>query len=179
MKLNLAAIFLDLGDTIMDESTEIKDTEGTTQSAELFPGMADALRQLKTEGYRLALVADSRPNTPPNVLKQHGLLDLFEYLAISEVVGSSKPDGQIFLAALNHLNIPENDYPRVMMVGNNLEREAPVRWQRYVIVFQGNDNIVLLDIVQIQRRIPGVNIGRVKYEKLRLALHTGRSSGRG
>ncbi|MBM4461553.1 MAG: HAD family hydrolase [Chloroflexi bacterium] len=126
----LAAIFLDLGDTIMDEATEVKDAAGTTLRAELIPGIADALRGFRAAGHRLALVADSRPNTPPNVLRQHGLLDLFETLAISEVVGAAagvasidKPDPRIFRAALDALGIPESDHGRVVMVGNNLERD--------------------------------------------------------
>ena len=124
------SLLFDLGDTIMDEGTEIKDAGGTTLAAELIPGMADALRGFKAAGHRLALVADARPDTPPNVLRQHGLLDLFETLAISEVVGAAagvasidKPDPRIFRAALDALGIPEADYGRVVMVGNNLERD--------------------------------------------------------
>ena len=123
-------LFFDLGDTIMNEGTEIKDVEGTTVAAELIPGMADALRGFKAAGHRLALVADSRPNTPINVLRQHGLLELFDCLAISEVVGAQagvtsieKPDPRIFQVALDALNIPEDAYHRVVMVGNNLERD--------------------------------------------------------
>jgi putative hydrolase of the HAD superfamily len=130
MSHRLAALFFDLGDTIMDEATEIKDAGGTTLAAELIPGMADALRGFKAAGYRLALVADARPNTPSNVLRQHGLLDLFETLAISEIAGAAagvasidKPDPRIFRAALDALGIPESDYGRVVMVGNNLERD--------------------------------------------------------
>lgn len=138
MSRHIAALLFDLGDTIMDEGTEIKDAAGTTVAADLIPGMAEALRRLKAAGYRLALVADSRPNTPRNVLRQHGLLDLFEYLAISEVVGAAagvasmpgttghtidKPDPRIFRAALDALGISERDYGRVVMVGNNLERD--------------------------------------------------------
>lgn len=130
MNDSIAAILLDLGDTIMDEGTEIKEADGTTVAAELIPGMAEALRGFKAAGHRLALVADSRPHTPPNVLRQHGLLDLFEYLAISEVVGAAagvptidKPDPRIFRAALDALGIPEADYGRVVMIGNNLERD--------------------------------------------------------
>ncbi len=44
-------------------------------------------------------------------------------LAISEIVGVSKPDPGIFRAALDALGIPEADYGRVVMVGNNLERD--------------------------------------------------------
>jgi putative hydrolase of the HAD superfamily len=123
-------LLLDLGDTVMDEGTEIKAAGGTTLRAELIPGMADALAGFKAAGHRLALVADARPDTPPNVLRQHGILDLFETLAISEVVGAAagvasvdKPDPRIFRAALDALGIPESDYGRVVMVGNNLERD--------------------------------------------------------
>ena len=107
----------------MDEATEVKDSEGTTQQAELIPGMAEALRGFKGQGHRLALVADSRPGTPPNVLRQHGLYELFECLAISEVAGAAKPDPRIFRVALDALGIPESDYGRVVMVGNHLERD--------------------------------------------------------
>jgi len=121
--VRLAALLFDLGDTIILEETEVKDAEGTTLRAELAPGMAEALRSFKAAGYRLALVADSRPRTPENVLSQHGLRELFEVLAISEIVGVSKPDPGLFRTALNALAIPEADYGRVVMVGNNLERD--------------------------------------------------------
>jgi putative hydrolase of the HAD superfamily len=121
---HLAALFFDLGDTLIIEASEVKNAEETTLFANLIPGMAEALRNFKTQGHRLALVADSRPDTPPNVLRQHNLLDLFETLAISEVVGASKPDPLIFRVALDALNIEPKDYGRVVMVGNNLERDV-------------------------------------------------------
>ena len=119
----LRALLFDLGDTIMIEESEVKDAEGTTQSAELIPGVVQALRGFVARGHRLALVADSRPHTPPNVLRQHNVLALFEYLAISENVGVEKPDPRIFLAALDALEIAPADYDRVVMVGNNLARD--------------------------------------------------------
>ena len=121
--LKLLAVCFDLGDTIMDEATEIKDATGTTLEAQLIPGMAELLHDLARRGVRLALVADSRPNTPPNVLRQHGLLELFEALAISEVVDAIKPDPRIFEVALNALRVPRESYSRVAMVGNHLERD--------------------------------------------------------
>jgi FMN phosphatase YigB (HAD superfamily) len=108
----------------MIEESEIKDAEGTTLHADLIPGMARALRHFRALGFPLALVADSRPNTPVNVLRQHCLLDLFDTLAISEVIGASKPEPLIFRAALDALHIPHRDYGRVVMVGNNLERDV-------------------------------------------------------
>ena len=123
MSLYLSALLFDLGDTIMLEETEIKDDQGTTLRAELVPGMAQALRRLKAQGHRLALVADTRPDTPANVLRQHGLYDVFDAFAISEVVGASKPDPRILHAALDALGIAARDYGRVVMMGNNLERD--------------------------------------------------------
>jgi hypothetical protein len=58
-----------------------------------------------------------------NVLRQHGLYDLFEHLSVSEAVGAEKPDPAIFRHALEAMGIPERDYARVLMVGNNLERD--------------------------------------------------------
>ena len=120
----IIALLFDLGDTLMVEESEVKDAGGTTLRADLIPGMAEALRWFKAQGYGLALVADSRPNTPLNVLRQHGLYPLFDCLAISEVVGVEKPAGSIFRVALEALGIPESDYGRVAMVGNNLERDV-------------------------------------------------------
>lgn len=122
--MHITAIFFDLGDTLMDEGTEEKDAAGTTLRADLIPGAAQMLRLLKQRGHRLALVADSRPQTPPNVLRQHGIIDLFEHLSISEVVGASKPEQAIFLDALDQLAIPPAQYGSVVMVGNNLERDV-------------------------------------------------------
>ena len=121
---HLAALLFDLGDTLMIEESEVKDEQGITLRADLLPGAAEALRLFHQRGYKLALVADSRPQTPPNVLRQHNLLQLFDYLAISEVVGASKPDPPIFLRALDALGIPPSRYGSVVMVGNHLERDV-------------------------------------------------------
>ena len=117
------ALLFDLGDTLMIEESEVKDTEETTLRADLIPGAAEALRRFKEQGHALALVADARPDTPVNVLRQHSLYDLFDHLAISEVVGAEKPDAPIFQDALEALGISKSDYGCVAMVGNNLERD--------------------------------------------------------
>ncbi len=123
MGAGLIALFFDLGDTIMDEGTEVKDAQATTLHADLIPGMGDALRWCKAQVGRLALVADTRPGTARNVLAQHGLTALFDYLAISETVGVEKPDPLLFQVALDALQIAPSDYAHVAMIGNNLERD--------------------------------------------------------
>ena len=121
--MKLAVILFDLGDVIMQETTEIKDTERNTLRAELVDGMGDALRELKLRGYKLGLVADTRPKTAWNVLHQHNLYALFDTLAISEQVGCEKPYPRIFRYALDALRIAPQDYSHVVMVGNNLARD--------------------------------------------------------
>ena len=120
---HLRALLFDLGDTLMQEQTEVKDETETTQRAELFPGIASALRQLRRDGYPLGLVADTRPGTYRNVLRQHGLWELFTAFAISEELGTCKPDRRMFLHALQCLQVPEADHGAVVMVGNNLARD--------------------------------------------------------
>src|SRR5205823_15072153 len=95
----LKAVLFDLGDVIMREETEQK-VDGVTQRAELVPGMADLLRDLKGEGKRLGLVADTREGTYLNVLRQHALYDLFDAFAISDLLGAEKPDRRMFAHAL-------------------------------------------------------------------------------
>ncbi|MDP9374185.1 MAG: HAD hydrolase-like protein, partial [Chloroflexota bacterium] len=88
---HLAAILFDLGDVIMREETEDK-IDGVTQRADLVPGMAGLLRELRGAGKPLGLVADTRAGTYRNVLGRHGLLDLFDAFAISELLDVEKPD---------------------------------------------------------------------------------------
>jgi HAD superfamily hydrolase (TIGR01549 family) len=123
MERSILAICLDSGDTLVDEGTEIKDAAGVTQSAELIPGAAEMVQALKARGYRLALVADGPAGTFTNALGPRGLLALFDALAISGQVGVEKPDARIFRHALDSLGIAPRDYGRVLMVGNNLERD--------------------------------------------------------
>ena len=118
------AIFFDFGDTLADEATEVKDATETTLRAELIPGAAELLRELKRRGVPLALVADGRPGTYRNVLRQHDVYRLFDAFAISEEVGVEKPDARMFEHALLQLGITPPEYGRVLMVGNNLARDV-------------------------------------------------------
>jgi FMN phosphatase YigB (HAD superfamily) len=81
------------------------------------------VRGLSERGYRIGLVADGPTDTFRNVLTQHGLFHLFHVMAISEEVGVCKPDPLMFRTALDALGVPESGYGRVVMVGNNLERD--------------------------------------------------------
>jgi HAD superfamily hydrolase (TIGR01549 family) len=120
----LYAICFDCGDTLVDEGSEVKDARGVTLHAELIPGAADAIRELKRLGYPLALVADGPVATFTNVLTHYDLYDCFDAFAISEEVGVEKPAPRMFIHALDQLGISRVDYRRVIMVGNNLARDV-------------------------------------------------------
>lgn len=122
MSGNLRAVLLDLGDVIMREESEQK-IDGVTQRADLVPGMAALLAGLRARGVRLGLVADTRSGTYRNVLRQHELEEYFEVFAISEELGCEKPDRRMFAHALETLGIAAPEWGRVVMVGNNLERD--------------------------------------------------------
>ena len=117
------AIFLDSGDTIVDEGTEIKDAQAVVQRAELIPGATQMVEGIKARGYPLALVADGPIGTFQNVLTHHKLYHYFDAMAISGAIGAEKPDARMFHHALAQLQIDPADYNRVVMVGNNLERD--------------------------------------------------------
>ena len=121
---HLLAICFDFGDTLADEASEIRDAEQITQTADLIPGAAELIHELKRREYRLALVADGRPGTYKNVLSQHNIYHLFDAFAVSELVGVEKPDPAMFLHALGALNIKQAENGRTMMVGNRLDRDV-------------------------------------------------------
>lgn len=120
----LWAVLFDLGDTLMIEESEEKDTTATTLRAELFPGAADLVWSLKRAGYLVGLVADTRPGTARNVLRQHGLEEAFDVQAISETVGAEKPDPRMFRHALAGLGLRSSEAGHVAMVGNRLDRDV-------------------------------------------------------
>lgn len=121
---HLAAVFLDCGDTLIDEATEVKraGTEVVLEANEI-PHAMQAVRDLHSAGYRLALVADGPCETFENLLKPRGIWDLMEGLAISGAVGVLKPAPEMFTTAMAALDLPNSARNRVIMVGNNLSRD--------------------------------------------------------
>lgn len=116
-------IFLDCGDTIIDEGTEMMDKNQVVLDAELLPGADIMVKTLAEKGYRLALVADGLAQSFKNTLTKHGLYDCFEAMIYSECVKATKPSIRMFKAAMGALELGENDLGRIVMVGNNLERD--------------------------------------------------------
>ncbi|MGG6311969.1 HAD family hydrolase [Paenibacillus macerans] len=116
-------LFLDSGDTLIDESTEVRDEDGIVVEAGLIPGADAMIKTLHELGYTLALVADGEAQSFKNVYRQHGLYDYFAAMIYSENIKAEKPSPRMFKAALGALNLSEADLSRIAMVGNNLSRD--------------------------------------------------------
>ena len=123
MKTKKLIIFTDSGDTIIDEGTQVFDERGIVLEAECIPGADKVLRQLDDEGYTIALVADGEWESFQNVYRRNGLGECFDAWIVSEVVGKQKPEPIMFETACEKLGLTEADKARIVMIGNNVERD--------------------------------------------------------
>jgi phosphoglycolate phosphatase-like HAD superfamily hydrolase len=119
----LKAVFLDSGDTLVNEATEKFDADGYVIEAGLIPGALDMVRALAKEGYRIALVADGRVRSFDTILGGHGIAPHFHAQVISESAGCEKPDRRMFEQAMSALGLGAGDAADIVMVGNHLERD--------------------------------------------------------
>lgn len=116
-------IFMDSGDTIIDESTEIRDEHGIVVHAKTIDGAAQTLETLYNEGYILAMVADGEEQSFTNVYKENGLGHCFKTRTISEIVGEQKPSSKMFEDAMDKNSLTDIDKKRIVMVGNNVKKD--------------------------------------------------------
>lgn len=116
-------VFLDCGDTIIDEGTEVRDENEVVIKADIIPGADKMVKTLHEKGYTLALVADGKAQSFKNMLIQNGLYDYFTTMIYSECIKVLKPNVRMFKAAIGALDLNEDDHYRIVMVGNNLRRD--------------------------------------------------------
>ena len=124
MKLKLV-IFTDIGDTIIDEGTEVREVEdGVVLRADCIPGAKETMLALYEEGYPIVMVADGLVESFYNTMTQNGLEHIFAAKVISETLNTHKPDPRMFQTAMDALKLTDADKARVIMVGNNVERDV-------------------------------------------------------
>lgn len=117
-------IFTDIGDTIIDESTEVhREPEGVVCHAKCIPGAKEALLSLYESGHVIAMVADGYIESFHNTMIENNLYHVFAAEAISEEFGVEKPAAILFQAAMDRLGLKEEDKQRIIMVGNNVQRD--------------------------------------------------------
>ncbi|NLB91379.1 MAG: HAD-IA family hydrolase [Clostridiales bacterium] len=123
MKEKKIIIFMDSGDTLVNEGTEIRNEKGIVVKAELFPGAATMLQALKEKEHKIILVADGEVESFKNVFALHGITNFFDEFVISERVGVQKPDAKMFQRAMEKGKLVEEDKSRIVMIGNNLKKD--------------------------------------------------------
>lgn len=118
-------LFTDIGDTIIDEGTEVRNVPGgVVLRAECLPGARETMLSLYGQGYTIAMVADGLVASFHNTMSQNGLEHIFAAKAISEAVGAEKPDARMFQAAMDQLGLTEADKDRIVMIGNRTVRDV-------------------------------------------------------
>lgn len=120
---NKLVIFIDSGDTLIDEGTQVYDQDGTVLRADIIEGADELLSYLHQKGYKIALVADGTWVSFQNVLKQNYLSQYFDAWVVSEIVGVQKPHANMFLEAMKKLNLSEEEKKYIVMIGNNLKKD--------------------------------------------------------
>ncbi|MCP4192663.1 MAG: HAD family hydrolase [Planctomycetaceae bacterium] len=90
------------------------------QAFELVQGAGEILRRLRELEIRMAIITNNLVSEQISKLKQLGIEDYFEVVSISEEVGVSKPDPEIFEVTLDRLSLQANE---VVMVGDSLESD--------------------------------------------------------
>ena len=117
-------IFTDIGDTIIDETTEVRKQQyGVVYSANCIPGAKETFLSLYQQGYRIVMVADGLEQSFRNTMKENGLDHVFSEWVISEQLGVEKPNALMFETAMGRMGLTDSDKKRVIMVGNNLKRD--------------------------------------------------------
>lgn len=117
-------IFTDIGDTIIDEGTEIRKVPGgIVEHAQCIPEAKETMLSLYEDGYSIVMVADGLTKSFHNTMNENGLSHIFSKWIISEEVGAEKPSFAMFETALKEMNLTDDDKKRIVMIGNNLERD--------------------------------------------------------
>lgn len=82
-----------------------------------FEGVAEAVKELKARGVKLAIVTSRGRNSCEAGLKEYGMLDCFDYIVAAESTGIHKPLPEPVLIALRELDIAPED---ALMVGDSI-----------------------------------------------------------
>lgn len=117
-------LFIDSGDTLVDESTEIRDDTGVVVQAELIPGAAEAVRTLWRAG--ATALPWWRMDCAPLLTAYTGSMGWRAALKPGPyrgTWGSVNPMARMFISAMEQMGLTDADKDRIVMVGNNLERD--------------------------------------------------------
>ncbi len=103
----------------------------TCQRSYLYPGVAQTLRELKQEGYRLGSVTNKAQQFTIPLLEQLGIRDCFEIVISGDTLPRKKPDPMPLLHAAEFFGVaPE----RALMIGDSVSDVKAARAAGFGIV---------------------------------------------
>lgn len=91
---------------------------GASWNAKPYPHTLETLRELKSKGYKLAIISNSFNLTFEEVVSKYDLAGIFDVIIVSYEVGSRKPDPEIFEICLEKLAVEKDE---ALMVGDSLQ----------------------------------------------------------
>ncbi len=155
----LKAIIFDLGDTLIQEEQKLGQTYVKV------PYVLETLTQLSPE-FKLGIITNVHQTTTEarihEILKHAGILDYFDVIVVSSVVGYEKPDERIFHLALEQLGVLASE---TIMIGNRIT--ADIRGGNRVgmitILLQWNDRYP--EPILLEEEIPDYIISSYKQLK--------------
>ena len=116
-------IFIDSGDTLIDEATQVYEGHEIVR-ASFIPGGREFLLRLDRAGFTIALVADGQDQDFLNVYADPTLKSCFDAWVVSETVGKQKPAPIMFEEAMRQLSLADEDKRRIIMIGNNIRKDV-------------------------------------------------------
>ncbi|MBE5868334.1 MAG: HAD family hydrolase [Lachnospiraceae bacterium] len=105
MALQFAALFKEKADEVMVESTL------------LYEGVKEVLEQLKTQGYKIAIVTTKFHYRIRQILEKFSASELIDFIVGAEDVKIEKPDPEGLLWAIRNLDVGKNE---VLYVGDSI-----------------------------------------------------------
>jgi len=92
------------------------------QSWQLFPDTLDTLTSLEKDGYLLGLISNARSDWQVNsILRKFDLARFFKIVLISALLRTRKPRADIFLKALDDLNLTAKE---TVFMGNSIDADV-------------------------------------------------------
>lgn len=83
-----------------------------------FASMNDALRTLKNQGKKIAIVTSKKSDVAIKNIKQLGIMAYIDVVVGSDKVAKPKPDPECVLTALGLLGVPPSEYAHAIMIGD-------------------------------------------------------------
>jgi HAD superfamily hydrolase (TIGR01509 family) len=100
-----------LGMTLQDIIQEFEDEMGPLYAGVIQPkpGVAECLRALREAGLKLSVATVTPKEVAEGALKQHGLLDLFEFVVCPTAMGLNKSNPEFFRTVADRMNLAAQD----------------------------------------------------------------------